>query len=349
MISTTVPNPCFASDNSAGIHPDVLAAIAKANRGPALAYGNDGWTEAAIKALREVFEPDTEAAFVFNGTAANVLGLSSVTASHQAIICAETAHLNVDECAAPEKYIGCKLIAIPAPGGKLTPELVKPHLRGFGVSHHAQPRIISITQSTECGTVYQPEEIEALANLAHRHDMLLHMDGARLWNAAASLDTDLKALTVDTGVDVLSLGGTKNGLLAGEAVVFLRPDLAAHFPYIRKQGMQLGSKMRFIAAQFLALLNNDLGYENARHANAMATLLAEKLAAVPGVSICHPVEANAVFARLPEAAIDELQKAYRFLVWNPPNEVRLMTAFDTAEAEIARFAELAESACRQRV
>lgn len=331
----------FASDNNAGVHPAVMEAMAAVNNGHCIAYGDDPDTAAAVETFREHFGETAEVFFVFNGTGANVLGLQAATQSHHAVICAETAHIQVDECGAPEKFTGCKLLAVPSPDGKLTPEGIRSHLHGFGFEHHAQPRVISITQPTELGTLYSVAEIQAISALAREHDMVLHMDGARLANAAAALSTDLKTLTVDAGVDVLSFGGTKNGMMLGEAVVFFDPALARDFKYIRKQGMQLGSKMRFVAAQFLALLETDLWLENARHANRMAALLAEKVRRIPGVTLTQAVETNAVFARLPAERIASLQEKSFFYVWNETaSEVRWMTAFDTTEADVAHFVDL---------
>ncbi len=331
-------NRFFASDNTAGIHPAVLGALARAAEDHAAAYGDDALTARAIERVREHFGAEVEVFFVFGGTAANVLGLKAVVASHQAIICTDVAHINVDECGAPEQFIGCKLLAAPQVGGKLTLEQVVSRLGGIGIPHHVQPRVVSITQATEYGTVYRPDEIQALAHLAHSKGLFLHMDGARLANAAASLDLPLRALTGDVGVDLLSFGGTKNGLLAGEAVVFFDPARARQFHFIRKQGMQLASKMRFLAAQFDALLADGLWLRNARRANGMASRLAAGLAGVDGVTITQPVEANAVFAILPPAAVRRLQATYRFYVWDEErSEVRWMTSFDTAEADVDEF------------
>ncbi len=331
-------NRFFASDNTAGIHPAVLSALARAAEDHAAAYGDDALTAQAIERVREHFGVEVEVFFVFGGTAANVLGLKAVVASHQAIICTDVAHINVDECGAPEQFIGCKLLAALQVGGKLTLEQVASRLGGIGIPHHVQPRVVSITQATEYGTVYRPDEIQALAHLAHSKGLFLHMDGARLANAAASLDLPLRALTGDVGVDLLSFGGTKNGLLAGEAVVFFDPARARQFHFIRKQGMQLASKMRFLAAQFDALLADGLWLRNARRANGMASRLAAGLAGVDGVTITQPVEANAVFAILPPAAVRRLQATYRFYVWDEErSEVRWMTSFDTAEADVDEF------------
>ena len=329
----------FASDNSSGIHPEVLRAIEAANHGHVPAYGDDPATTAAQEVFRRHLGDDIDVYFVFGGTGANVLGLRTVVESYHAVLCAASSHVYVDECAAPERHLGCKLIPIPTDDGKLRPADVTPHLKGFGVEHHAQPRIISITQASELGTVYRPEEIRALADLAHAHDMLLHMDGARISNAAVSLGVDLAATTGDAGVDVLSFGGTKSGLLAAEAIVFFGGGVGDRFPYIRKQGMQLASKMRFLAAQFLALLDNDLWRRNAEHANQLASMLAERVAEIAGVEITQPVESNAIFARIPSSAIEPLQQRYFFYVWNEPTaEVRWMTSWDTTEEDVAAFA-----------
>lgn len=331
--------PCFASDNYAGVHPAVMAALAAANDGPARAYGDDTLTRAARARFKQVLGEKAEAFFVFLGTAANVLALRCMVRPHHAVLCASSAHINVDECGAPEAHLGCKLMCADAPDGKLTPALLRPFLTHLGNEHHNQPRAVSIAQATELGTIYSPAEIRALADFAHGNGMLLHMDGARLGNAAAALDCTLREITVDAGVDALSFGGTKNGLMFGEAVVFFRPELAQDFAFVRKQGMQLCSKMRFIAAQFLALLENGLWRENAANANAMARLLADRLAGAPGVHITQAVETNAVFARLSPAAIARLQARFAFYTWNHEEHVvRWMTSFATTEAEVEAFA-----------
>ncbi len=331
--------PCFASDNYAGVHPRVLAALAAANDGPAPAYGADELTGAARQRFKDILGSEAEVFFVFLGTAANVLALSAMTRPHHAVLAAATAHINVDECGAPERHLGCKLMCVDTPDGKLTPELLQPFLLHLGNEHHNQPRVVSITQATELGTVYTPDEIRSLAGFAHDHGLLLHMDGARLGNAAAALGCGLRELTSGAGVDALSFGGTKNGLMFGEAVVFFRPELAQDFAFIRKQGMQLCSKMRFIAAQFLALLEHDLWRANASQANAMARLLAERVAGVPGVQITQAVQTNAVFASLAPGVIARLQRRFAFYVWNhEQNVVRWMTSFATTGAEVEAFA-----------
>ena len=335
---TLEPLHQFASDNNAGAHPEVLAAVAAANVGHTAAYGDDPWTERAVVRFREHFGAAAEAFLVFGGTAANVLGLQTVLRSYQAVICADVAHINVDECGAPEKFTGCKLLTVPAPDGKLTPESVARRIGGIGDQHHVQPRVVSITQSTEYGVVYTPAEIRALADLAHAHGLLLHMDGARIANAAAALGLPLRAFTTDAGVDLLAFGGTKNGLLGAEAIVFPRGGRAGEMPFIRKQGMQLASKMRFLAAQFDALLADGLWLQCASQANRMARRLADGVGDVRGLTITHPVEANAVFAVLPAAAIGPLQSTHRFYVWNEAlHEVRWMTSFDTTERHVDDF------------
>lgn len=333
------PRRGFASDNGAGALPAVMAALADANRGHALAYGADPWTGRAIARLRAELGADAEILFVYGGTGANVVALAGALLPHEAAVCAESAHLVLDECGAPERIVGCKLIPVPSADGKLTVEQVAARLGGVGDVHHAQPRLVSISQSTELGTVYRPEEIAALADFAHRHGLLLHVDGARLFNAAAALGVPLGALTRDAGVDLLSLGGTKAGMLYGEAVVVLEPALAGRFPYARKQAGQLPSKLRFIAAQFEALLEGERGLAAAAHANAMARLLAARAAAVPGVALERAPEANAVFATMPRAAIAPLLARYPFYVWDEARDlVRWMTAFDTTEADVDEFA-----------
>ena len=328
----------FASDNNAGVHPEVIEAIRAANEGHVIAYGDDPFTERAVELFRKHFGGDVAVYFVFGGTGANVLGLKAITKSHQAIICAETAHVNVDECGAPENFTGCKLLTVSTPDGKLRVEQIKPLLHGIGVEHHVQPAVITISQATEMGTVYTKNELKTLADFAHDHGMLLHVDGARLSNAAVSLDASLKEITADVGVDVLSFGGTKNGMMYGEAVVFFNPKLGSDFKYIRKQGMQLSSKMRFITAQFEAMLSGNLWRRGPEHANRMAQLLAGELAKLPQIKITQPVESNGVFAVIPSEYIPALQQKYFFYVWNEEiSEVRLMASFDTTEDDIRDF------------
>jgi threonine aldolase len=330
----------FASDNYAGVLPQVLEAIGAANSGHAVSYGGDEWTARVEELFRSVFGDAARAALVFNGTGANVVALQALTRPWEAVICAATAHLNVDECGAPERVAGLKLLAIDTPDGKLTPSLVEPRLVRFGDEHAVQPRVVSITQSTELGTLYSVDEIRRLAELAHSHGMLLHVDGARLSNAAAALGLPLRALTTDAGVDALSFGGTKNGLMLGEAVVFLREGLGEEIAFLRKQSMQLASKMRFLAAQFEALLSDDLWLGSATHANAMAARLAAAVGGIPGVAITQKVEANAIFALLPPEATAWLQERWRFYVWDAnTGEVRWMCSWDTTEEDVDAFAE----------
>ncbi|HXD32933.1 MAG TPA: low specificity L-threonine aldolase [Pyrinomonadaceae bacterium] len=332
------PKRSFASDNNAGVHPRVLRAMEAANRGHVVAYGDDPYTTNAIKKFRDLLGADTSVYFVFSGTGANVLGLKAITEPYHAIICAETAHINVDECGAPEKFTGCKLLTVPTKDGKLRPEGVKPLLHGIGVEHHVQPRVISISQTTEMGTVYRPDEIRELSEFARRHNLLLHVDGARIANAAASLKVSLSAITRDVGVDVLSFGGAKNGMMYGEAVVFFNNSFDQDFKFTRKQGSHLASKMRFISAQFEALLTNNLWKKNAAHANRMAQVLARELAKISSIEITQKVEANGVFAIIPRQYVPLLQKEYFFYVWNEAtSEVRLMTSFDTSEDDVKNF------------
>jgi len=332
------PLTLFASDNYAGAHPAILEAVAAANAGWARAYGDDPWTAGLRDRLRELFG-DVEAFPVFNGTGGNVTLLASVLRPFEAVICPETAHINVDECGAPERIAGAKLVDVPTPDGKLTPELLRPRLIGFGDQHHVQARVVSISQSTELGTVYTPEEIAALAEVAHGAGLLLHVDGARLVNAAEALGLELRELSTDCGVDLLTLGGTKSGLLGAEAAVFFRPELAAGYLYARKQGTQLASKMRFISAQLLRLLEGDLWRETAGHANAMARRLADAVAAVPGVDLAYPMQANAVFAALPEAAIERLHERYHFYVWDEDaGVVRWMCSWQTTPHDVDELA-----------
>ena len=341
------PARSFASDNNAGVHPEVLKAISAANQGHVVGYGDDRYTHSAVQKFKQHFGRDIDVFIVFNGTAANCLSLMALTDSYHAVMCTEAAHIYTDECGAPEKFTGCKLTPIPAPDGKLTVESVRHAYRGIGDQHHVQPRVISITQATEMGTVYTPEEIMALARFAHDRDMFLHMDGARIANAAASLGLNLRQATRDLGVDALSFGGTKNGLMGAEAVVFFDKKLSRNFQYLRKQGMQLASKMRFISAQLDTLLSNDLWLKNAQHANRMARLLQKEISKIPQVKIVYKVEANGVFARIPKHAIAKLQKRYFFYVWNEEQSVvRWMCSFDTTEGDVQKFAQFVAETVR---
>jgi threonine aldolase len=280
---------------------------------------------------------------VFNGTAANSLSLQALTRPHHAVLCPELSHIYTDECGAPERFTGCKLIPLPAPGGKLTVETLTGAYHGIGDQHHVQPRVISITQSTEMGTLYTPDEIQALARFAHERDMFLHMDGARISNAVAAQRLTLRQATRDLGVDVLSFGGTKNGLMGVEAVLFFRPELAKEFLFIRKQGMQLASKMRYMSAQMNAFLTNELWRRNAEHANGMARMLEQRLKKIPQIRIMYPVEANGVFAKIPQDAIRKIQEQYFFYVWSEEESVvRWMCSFDTTEDDVTHFAEFVE-------
>lgn len=328
----------FASDNNSGIHSDILKAIIDVNVGHAIAYGEDEYTKLADKIFEEHFGPDVEAYFVFNGTAANVLGIRSMTESYHSIICADSSHISVSECNAVEKFTGCKLITIPTADGKITIEQVKKYMNVIGEQHSAQPKVISITQPTEMGRLYKPYEIKLLANFAHKNDMYLHMDGARLSNAASALNLSLKEISSDVGIDILSFGGTKNGVMCVEAVIIFNKKFRENFKYIRKQGMQLASKMRFISAQFIALLSNDLWLKNARHSNEMAKLLASELQKIPKIKLTQEVETNAVFVIIPREFVSIIQEKYFFYVWNEEiSEVRLMTSFDTTKEDIDNF------------
>lgn len=333
------PSRSFASDNNAVVHAEVLEAIQRVNEGHVVGYGDDPYTESAVAKFREHFGEDVAVFFVFNGTAANVLSLQALTRPHHAVLCPELSHIYTDECGAPEKFTGCKLVPLEAPIGKLTLETVAHAYHGIGDQHHVQPRVISITQSTEMGTVYNAAEIEALARFAQERKMFLHVDGARISNAVAAQGLTLRQATRDLGVDVLSFGGTKNGLMGVEAVVFFRPELADEFLYVRKQGMQLASKMRYMAVQMETLLTNDLWRRNAEQANRMARLLEQEVKKIPQVKIVYPVEANGVFAQIPREAILKIQERYFFYVWSEEESVvRWMCSFDTTEEDVRAFA-----------
>ena len=349
-MSTTLHDPTrrgFASDNYAGVHPEVLAALAAANGGHEIAYGEDAYTARLRAVVREHLGERAETFPVFNGTGANVIGLTSVLPRWGAVVCTDTAHIHTDEAGAPERVTGLKLLTVPTPDGKLTPELVEREAWGWGDEHRAQPLAVSLTQSTELGTVYTPDEIRAVADLAHHHGMAVHLDGARIWNAAAALDLPFAAFTADVGVDVLTFGGTKNGLLGTEAVVVLDPERATGLVYLRKLTMQLTSKMRFASAQLLALFDDDLGLRSARHANAMAARLRTSLEAgvadgsMPGLTFTQATQANAVFAALPTDVADRVRARVRFYDWDRARgEVRWMTAWDTTEADVDRFVDV---------
>ncbi len=333
------PARSFASDNNAGVHPEVLKAISAVNHGHTVGYGYDSYTESVVRKFKQQFGADIDVFFVFNGTAANCLGLKALTNTYHAVICADSAHIYTDECGAPEKFTGCKLLPVSPRDGKLTVESVSHACHGIDDPHHVQPRVISITQATETGTVYKPAEIKALARFAHERGMFLHVDGARIANAAANLGQTLREATKDLGVDVLSFGGTKNGALGAEAVIFFDSKLGHDFLYLRKQGMQLASKMRFVAAQFDALLTGDLWLKSAQHANRMARLLQKKLSEIPQVKIVYRVEANGVFAKIPRKAIAKLKKRYFFYIWDEEQSVvRWMCSFDTTEQDVKDFA-----------
>ena len=332
-----LPTRAFASDNWAGIHPEVIAAIAAANSGHAASYGFDKYTASVVKRIREVLGAE-EVFLVFTGTGANVLGLHALAQPYHAIICASTSHAYTSECAAVEKHIGCKLLPIPTADGKITREGIAQHLHHLGDEHHAQPSAVTISQATEYGTVYSRDEVRVIAEFAHTHDLRLHMDGARLANAAAHLGEPLIEMARSVGVDVLSFGATKNGALAAEAVVFFDRKLAKDFEYRRMQGMQLASKMRFVAAQFDALLTNDLWLRSASHANRMAAILGAGLAKIPGVRVTQRVEANEVFAILPREHVARLQDKVLFEIWTEAiTEARFVMSFDTTEEEVAGF------------
>lgn len=337
----------FASDNNAGVHPEVLEAIARANHGHVVAYGDDPYTRSAIAKFEEHFGTGIDVFFAFNGTGANVLGLQALNRPYHAVLCSDYAHIYCDECGAPEKHTGCKLIPLPHQDGKITLDAVRHAYHGIGDQHHVQPRVISITQSTEMGTVYQPREIRALAEFAREHQMFLHVDGARIANAAASLGQTLRQATRDLGVDVLSFGGTKNGILGGEAVVFFNRALSTDFLFLRKQGMQLASKMRFIAAQFEALLTNDLWKRSAEHANRMARVLEAEVRKIPQARIVWKVEANGVFAQIPRHAIEKIKERYFFYPWiEEEGIVRWMCSFDTTEEDVRDFVSVVAEAVK---
>ena len=330
----------LVSDNHSGMHPRVLEAITAANADHAVSYGADPWTSRALELLRGEFGEHAEVFPVFNGTGANIVGMQSMLRSWESVICATTAHVNVDEAGAPEKLLGSKVIAVPSADAKITPDLIRAQHWGIGDFHHAQPRVVLVTQSTEYGTRYSLDELRAITATAHELDIYVYLDGARISNAAAGLGCTFKEMTTDIGIDALSFGATKNGAMGAEAVVILNPALKAGetLGYIRKQYMQLASKMRFVSAQFIALLEDDLWRANAEHSNSMAQYLASKVAGIPGVTITQAVEANAVFAIIPAVITPALQEVTPFYVWNEvTNEVRWMCSWDTTTADIDTF------------
>lgn len=328
----------FGSDNFSGVLPEIFQALEEASYGHQHSYGEDEYSAKAIQDFKNIFGEDIEVFFVYNGTGANVLGLSAFLRPYQAVICAETAHINVDECGAIEKQSGSKLLTVPTFDGKLTIGLIENHMHGFGDPHHAQPKVISLTECTELGTVYTPEELKAICDYAHAHGMVVHMDGARLSNAVAYLGCPPGALTTDAGIDVLSFGGTKNGMMFGEAVVFFNTSTIAEVPFIRKQAMQLHSKTRFIAAQFSTVLKDGLWLKAAAHANRMAQMLANEAENIPGVRITQEVQGNEIFAIIPRDKIKALQEKCFFYVWDEnASEVRWVCSFDTTESDIIEF------------
>ena len=332
----------LASDNYAGIHPAVLAAISAANVDHAPAYGSDAITEQVVEVFRRELGSEVEVYLTFNGTGANVVGLQSLMRTWEAVICASTAHINVDEGGAPEKLLGSKIIDLQTSDGKLTPELINAVEWRNGDVHQSQPKVVLITQSTEYGTCYSPAEIRAIADASHARGLALYLDGARIANAAASFNVSLRAMTTDAGVDVMSFGGTKNGAMSAEAVIVLNPalNISTELGFIRKQYMQLSSKMRFTSAQFIALLSDELWRVNAAHANSMARRLVDGIKDLPGLVITQPTQANAVFAQLPATAIPKLQADTPVYVWSEKNsEVRWVCSWDTTPADIDEFVE----------
>lgn len=328
----------FGSDNHSGAAPQIIEAISLANSGFQIAYGDDEYTKLAAQQFKNLLGDDAEVYFAFNGTGANILCLNTLTYSFNSILCPENAHINVDECAAPEKFTGCKLIPLPSVDGKVCVEQVRKKLTGFGFQHHAQVKVLSISQPTELGTLYTPEEIKSLADLMHEHNCYLHVDGSRISNAASALNLPIKSFTADCGVDALSFGGTKNGLIMGEAAVFFKKNLTADFLYIRKQSAQLYSKSRFIAAQFIEYFKDDLYLKLASSANKMAKYLESRIKEITWIQISRPVETNAVFAYMPKESFDAIVKKHFFYVWDEETyEVRWMCSFNTTKEDIDSF------------
>lgn len=335
----------FASDNNSGVHQLVMEALMRANKDHAVGYGDDPWTEEAVRLIKDTFTPECEPLFVFNGTGSNAIALQLATRPYNSILCAETAHIYVDECGAPVRMTGCQIRPIVTADGKLTPDLIRPYLKNFGEQHHSQPGAIYISQCTELGTIYTADEIKALTKLAHDFGMYVHMDGARLANACVALNLSFKELTVDCGVDVLSFGGTKNGLMQGESVIVFNPDLQKEALYIRKQSAQLASKLRYLSCQFTAYLTDELWKKNASHANGMAMKLYDELCKIQGITFTQKVESNQLFLIMPRRLIDKLLQSYFFYFWNElENEIRLVTSFDTTEEDIQSFLQAVHAA-----
>ena len=335
----------FMSDNNSGVHPSILEAVVKANVGHDYAYGNDTTTKEAVERISQLFCKDIDVYFVTTGTAANVIGLSGLLRPFEAVVCCDTAHINVDECGALEKFSGSKILYVPNRNGKIYKEDVKEFFHSLGDEHQSQPKIISISQTTEVGTLYSIEEIKDLAEFAHENNMFLHMDGARIANAIVALNTTFKEMISDTGVDLLSFGGTKNGMMIGEAIISFNKQLSSNFKFFRKQGMQLLSKMRFISAQFIAYLENDLWKENAINANNMGKYFSEELSKFPGITLKNKVETNMIFAHMEKDLIKRLQEKFDFYVLDEKtNLVRLVTSFDTTKGDIDEFIEVIRNA-----
>lgn len=328
----------FASDNYAGVHPEILEALTRVNSGHQVAYGDDSITAELDERMAALFGRPVGVYPVFNGTGANVVALSSIMNQWEAVVCTNTAHIHMDEGGAPEKVAGIKLWTVPGVNGKLTPDLIRTAAHDLGFVHYAQPGAVSIAQSTEMGTVYTVEEVTAISESAHELGLRVHMDGARIANAAVALGVPVADFTVNAGVDILSFGGTKNGMLMGEVIVVFNPDVVHGVEYFRKSFMQLNSKMRFASAQMIALLSGDLWLKSATHANDMAQKLKSAVEQIPGISIEVPTDANAVFARMPEEVVESLQSKWRFYTWDSPTLVRWMCSWDTQESDVDAFA-----------
>ena len=334
----------FASDNNSGVHPLVMDALMKANTGHAVGYGDDPWTKEATEIVKKQFKNACDALFVLNGTGSNTMALQMMTRPYHIIFCAETGHIAVDECGAPSKGTGCFMRTIPTPDGKLTPELLKPFMINFGVEHHSQPGAIYISQCSELGTIYTPEEVRALCDFAHEHGLLVHMDGARISNAAAALGVSLDEVSGACGVDTLTLGGTKNGLMGAECVVIFNPDLVKEARYARKQACQLASKMRYVSCQFTAFLTDELWLKCATHANRLAQKLHDALSAMPDVKFTQKMESNQLFFIMPKEKEEKLHEKYYFYYWNEAiGEMRLVTSWDTTEEDVDGLIEYVKS------
>ncbi len=333
------PSTSFASDNTSGVLPEVLAAISDVNSGPAIGYGDDPYTQKLRQQMDELFNREVTTLLAYGGTGANVVGLQAMLKPWEAVICTKSSHINIDECAAPEKFLSAKLIDLESEDAKIKPEMLQKEIEVLGIVHHAQPGAISLTQSTEYGTLYSIDELKELIDICRRSGLRVHMDGARIANATAALGLSVAEFTCDLGVDILSFGGTKNGMAYGEAIIVFNEELATAAEYIQKQSAQLPSKMRYISAQFSAMLENDLWLKHALHANRMAAQLSDGIQKISGLELTQKTEVNAVFLKIPAKVKELLQDWSYFYDWEQENEIRLMASFETTAEDVDKMLE----------